>query len=195
MKLRVLTVLGAVVLAGLTARSAQAAPILGASVFATGGHVIATFESNGAGYSNDLVLDTPLNGFGVIFNNYSTAPGTSIDLGDFAPGTELIFRLHVNNTGDNFFTGPAGRNADGIAHVIVDDSVPGFPGKTFIGFEDLWGGGDYDYNDLVFSFTNLKTDRDTPDGKVPEPASLAMLGTGLVFVAARMRRGRAARNL
>ena len=186
MNLRVLTVLGTVVLTGLMARSAQAAPILGGSVFATGGHVIATFESNGAGYSNDLYLDTPANALGLIFNNYGTPVGTSIDLGYFAAGTELIFRVHVNDTGDNFYTGPAGRNADNVPHVMVDDSVPGYPGRTFVGFEDLWGGGDQDYNDLVFSFTNLSTD--IPERRVPEPASLALLGTGLAFGASRLRR-------
>ena len=59
-----------VMVGGLMASSAQAAPVLGASVFATGGHVIATFESNGAGFSNDLFLDTPANGLGLIFNNW-----------------------------------------------------------------------------------------------------------------------------
>src|SRR5688572_15948054 len=158
MRLRVLTAAGMVMVGGLMAGSAQAAPLLGASVFATGGHVIATFEANGAGFSNDLYLDTPANGLGIIFNNWGTAPGTTMDLGEFAAGTELIFRVHVNNTGHDFFTGPAARNADGVAHVMVDDNVAGFPGKTFVGFEDLWGGGDQDYNDLVFSFTNVTSD-------------------------------------
>jgi hypothetical protein len=188
MTLRVVAVAGTVVLAGLMARSAQAAPIFSGPVIATGGHVIATFEANGAGYSNDLFLDAPDNGLGLIFNNYATTPGTSVDLGDFAPGTELIFRLHVNNTGDNFFTGPAIRNPDGVAHVLVDDSVPGAPGKTFVGFEDLWGGGDLDYNDLVFSFTNVRAHDIVPDRPVPEPASLVLLGTGLAFGARRLRR-------
>jgi hypothetical protein len=172
---------------GLMASSAQAAPLLGASVFATGGHVIATFESNGAGFSNDLYLDTPANGLGLIFNNYGTPVGTTMDLGEYAPGTELIFRVHVNDTGDNFFTGPAFRNADGVAHVMVDDNVPGFPGKTIVGFEDLFGGGDQDYNDLVFSFTNVVT-REGVNQSVPEPAALSLLGAGLAFVASRMRR-------
>jgi hypothetical protein len=185
MKFRVLTVAALVFAAGMSARQAQAAPIYGASVFATGGHVIATFESNGAGYSNDLYLDSPANGLGLIFNNWTSAPGSTVDLGNFAPGTELIFKVHVQNTGDNFFTGPGSRNADGIAHVLVDSDVIGYPGKTLVGFEDLLGGGDHDYNDLVFSFTNVTS---TEKQSVPEPAGLLLLGTGLALTARRMRR-------
>lgn len=185
MRQRVLT-LSAAILAGFVASSAQAAPILGASVFATGGRVIARFESHTALYSNDLYLDSPANGLGLIFNNYGSAPGTWIDLGEFAPGTELIFRVHVNDTGDDFFSGPGSRNVDGLAHVRVDDSVPGFPGRTFVGFEDLRWGGDFDYDDLLFSFTNVTSDVDVQD--VPEPAVLSLLGIGLAVGARRMRR-------
>jgi hypothetical protein len=193
MRLRVLTVAGALVLTGMMARPAQAAPIYGASVFATGGHVIATFESNDAGYTNDLYLDSPANALGLIFRNHTTVPGTTMDLGNFAAGTELIFKLHVTNTGDYFFTGAGGRNADGVTHAFADDSVPGHPGRTYVGFEDIYGGGDLDYNDLVFSFTNVRS-VDQHDLPVPEPAELMLLGTGLALIAARMRRRFAAKG-
>jgi hypothetical protein len=184
MRQRVLA-LGAAILAGFMASSAQAAPILGATVIATGGHVIATFEGHTALYSNDLYLESPANGLGVIFNNYGSAPGTSIDLGEFAAGTELIFRVHVRDTGDDFFSGPGFRNLDGIAHAQIDDDVAGSPGRTFVGFEDLRWGGDFDYDDLVFSFTNVRAETDVQE--VPEPLMLSLFGIGLAMSARRLR--------
>ena len=46
-------------------------------------------------------------------------------------------------------------NSDGIAHATVSNLDEG---GTLVGFEDLLGGGDKDYNDLVFSFSNTNTE-------------------------------------
>ena len=56
------------------------------------------------------------------------------------------------NTGDIVYTGNGALNADGIAHISVDEPA----GKTVVGFEDLFNGGDFDYNDNTFSCTNTK---------------------------------------
>lgn len=54
---------------------------------------------------------------------------------------------------------------------------------TFIGWEDRIN-GDYDYNDLIFGFTNI-----VQVPRVPEPATLFLLGAGIAGVAGlgRMR--------
>jgi hypothetical protein len=45
-----------------------------------------------------------------------------------------------------------------------------------VGFEDLYGGGDLDYNDFMFSLTNVVD----PPELVPEP-SILMLLSGVLF--------------
>ena len=57
---------------------------------------------------------------------------------------------------------------------------------TFVAWEDTLS-GDYDYNDLIFAFTDP-----IPRGAVPEPMSLAMFGVGFVFLAGFSRRTRKA---
>jgi hypothetical protein len=198
---------------------AQAVPITEQTLIATGGNVIVTFLSNGAGFTSELFLDGALGEeFGAIFNNVTTEVGTSVDLGSFAAGSELIFKLLVKQTGDIFYTGVGGRNADGIGHAAVESGE----GQVFVGFEDLFGGGDFDYNDLVFSFTNVvfadapgtdTTPADTTgvSGGVPllspgpggvsdggpgggelavvdEPSTLLLFGAGLSALVVAMRR-------
>lgn len=125
--------------------------------------IIATYQGNSALYSNDLYLmldssgkpgdDGNLANDKFIFNNHSSPEGSTVNLGGFPVGTELIFRMYVNDTGDNFFTGAASRNPDNHAHAQVQSNWQ--PNETLVSFEDLFGGS-YDYNDLSFSFTNTQ---------------------------------------
>ena len=162
--IRPCALVGTAALVGLLAVPAQAVPITEQTLIATGGNVFVTFVSNEAGFTSELFLDGPLGDeFGVIFNNVTTDIGTSVDLGSFAAGTELIFKLLVKPTGDIFYTGFGDRNADGIGHAAVE----GGEGHVLVGFEDLFGGGDFDYDDLVFAFTNVGfTSASDPDGTI-----------------------------
>lgn len=147
------------------------------------GSVTATYQGNSATYSNDLYLVLPGDDL-FIFNNHASPVGSSVDLGTFAAGTELVFRLYVNNTGNEFYTGPAARNADGNPHARVQSDWQ--PGETLVSFEDLFN-GPFDYNDLSFSFTNTTAEPAPP--AVPVPAAGLLLAGGLGVMALRRKRG------
>ncbi|MEN9402001.1 MAG: hypothetical protein RL091_704, partial [Verrucomicrobiota bacterium] len=94
MNLRHLSVAAAFLITGLVA---HAFPI---AISGTEGYkvyvgstndIIATYEGNSAAYSNDLYLQ----GWGFVFNNHANAVGDTVNLGSFAVGTELVFRLYV----------------------------------------------------------------------------------------------------
>lgn len=184
---------------GLLPIAAHALPIAlagteGLNVLVAGSPIIATYQGNSASYSNDLYLmlnnsgqsadDGNLDNDLFIFNNHATRVGTTVNLGSFALGSELLFRLFVNNTGRNFYTGAANRNPDGYTHARVQEAWK--PTETLVSFEDLYKGA-FNYNDLSFSFTNTVTSP-AAISSVPEPGSLALFGLGIVGVGLMGRR-------
>ncbi len=122
------------------------------------------FLNEGAGYRNSLGVSTSLAGSEVegprklIFPDVSDgthggpqllAPGDWVELGHYPAGTQFEFFIirDAINGGSDVFTNKDTRNPDGLQHMVawlLGDRY------VLVGFEDLLGGGDLDYNDVVF---------------------------------------------
>ena len=166
----------------LSSSVAVAAPILGQQIYYEGGNVQVTVLPYSAAYTSQLILfstSSPL----VIAT--SSQVGQTFNVGNLAalygiaPGSELIFGILVLNTGDTFKMGPGGRNPDGVEHVLVDYAEGDGGDVALLGFEDLFDGGDHDYNDAKFQIQGGIGIR-----RVSEPASLILLLFGSAALAA-----------
>ncbi len=170
----------------LTAASLQAnaaIQILGGKLFvADNGPVTVTFLGSDAGYTDVVFFELGNGQSQQLFNGHASPVGQTISLGNIAAGTELTFRMHVNNTGDNFFTGPASANSDNVIHASADlDNQK----RAVLGFEDLRGGGDRDYNDIQLRVTNVAA------APVPEPETWGLMLGGLGLLGFMSRRKKA----
>ena len=150
--------------------------IPGNRLFATGNEIWLQFLGGFAGYDVDLLLfdfvGQSHSGLPVIFNNHLSTPGEEYHASGFTPGEELIFGIFVQNTYKTYYIGPPENNPDDALHVRFFDTGDGFY-TIGVGFEDLYGGGDEDYQDIFFQARGVST-------VVPEPATLLLLGSGLL---------------
>ncbi len=149
-----------------------------------------TFDSFGARVLTEIVTSIP----GSVTFNTSSAWGFWIGATRPQPGPGLLAAYFSDKMTCNvsltltgcgtasasqqqfaLFTGTVG-SAPSLAGNVIQAPLLS---RYWIGMEDVAGGSDYDYNDVVGSFTSL-----------PEPASFALFGTGLlgVFAVGRRRR-------
>jgi hypothetical protein len=160
---------------------------------ASSGKIEAYFAGETAGYTS--LLGLKVNGVeqgGYGLNNHASAIGAKHDFGNVQAGDTLVFVLKVLTTNLSFFSDTM-QNADGLNHIhsaawTGDDLIPA---GTYVGFEDLLGGGDKDYDDLQFVFTNVAA---VATGTIPEPQTWVMMmaGFGLIGIARRRQKGSAA---
>ena len=148
-------------------------------IVAKDGMVSGFFGGQTAAYDSDLSLiaegypDTDQH-----ISNHVAKLGEMTTFGWYEAGTELTFKLFVHNTGDTFYSNTA-MNPDGLEHArafqfaLPNGSLSAFTPVIFMGFEDLMGGGDMDFNDNMAMFSNVIM------MPVPEPSSIAMLLAGL----------------
>lgn len=136
------------------------------------------FIHEGAGFRNQLKLTMTgigtqgTYGEGLVFVDGSQGNGAEqlrkgdyVNLGDINAGTTLDFALLANGYGNsNFHTYYADidRNPDNLQHVMAYE----YQGLLILAWEDLYNGGDKDYNDIVFAIdigsTNLTNIPDEP---------------------------------
>lgn len=117
--------------------------------------------------------------------------GDFVDLGTQEADTQLNFFLIANgaNGGTNIYTADPNLNPDGTEHFVslAVTAVADSP-YLLIGVEDLYGGGDQDYNDLVFAvdigYYNVAA---LIAATVPLPAAYFALIGLLVFIIASRR--------
>ena len=165
---------------------------------ASGASVMAAY----AGYSNtfgvivgatgsNLPLTIPI--LNVAASTFTTTPG--LVSGTFHHNaTELAllqsgpFRLAIDPNGGadpGSFSSLQSENEDGIDHMVTYRWIdPVGNTRYIVAFEDLQGGGDFDYNDVVLELVGV-----TPG---PEPATMVLLGTGALGLFAYGRRRKTA---
>jgi len=127
-------------------------------------------------------------------NNRSSRPAGHVDRDD----SGSIFSFALDPSGAPLWRSDATENSDLLDHMvtwqITSSHNKNLVGAFVIGWEDLAGGGDQDFNDLVLLVKGDVALNSLPGAPasavVPVPAALWLFGSGLLGLAAMSRRGK-----
>jgi len=127
-------------------------------MFPYDGKLVVTYVESDAGYNNEFGVFTP----GPLFlgNIHDvTPPQVYTDVGRCENGKAVVLYIKAP---DGFTYTSNANGPDGVDHAIVNAESDSF----LVGFEDLYGGGDRDYNDVIMSVACTK---DTTPPPIPTP--------------------------
>lgn len=136
-------VVSAKIMAPAPARTTERLPPSDAPAYIAGnGPVVVDIMGSDSGYENQIFWsdDNWKTRHFIGVDNHTA----SVNLGSFTPGTKIEFGI-VNGNNEFYRTGSASSNFDAYQHARVDKVADGVQ----IGFEDLRGGGDQDFNDAI----------------------------------------------
>jgi len=172
---------------------------------ATSGEVTGFFVANGAGGEDVIRMYNATTGVysPYILDNITTAPGDSASFGFANAGDQLVFQINnVSLDANSYYvvyqggspnplmsTDPS-QSMDGVVHAFAvsypSGTLPGVGPFTYLGFEDLpASAADFDYDDVQIYVTNVT------GAAAPEPATIALLGTGAAGLLEMLRRRKA----
>ena len=177
------------VLAGAPALAAPVADASGAGqglVVSGDGDVTVTFTGRQGSHTKQLYLVREGQDDLLLFDGQASAEGDAVSLGALGAGTDLVFRLAVTDGGGgqfDLFTGAGTLNPRGFANARA---VTMGAGLAMISFEDMWGGGDLDFDDFGFNVSGAEAG---PMLANPVPGAAVLMLTAIGgLVAARRRR-------
>ena len=163
-----------------------------------------TFIDEGAGYRNSfgyflydsegtvLYKETLFDNASKAGAGGSLVAGDTLDMGSFEAGSRIGFWLQANGyndpNGHTYYTLDS-LNPDGLRHMaIVSDEANE---RLVIGIEDLYGLGDEDYNDIIFTFSATPfsaIDRSNIPTGTPAPGVVVISVIGTTLLCLQRRR-------
>jgi hypothetical protein len=164
-------------LVGLRTAPVGAYTVVDQNVYYHGGSLQFQILAPEAGYISQIFLLTDTNSF---FIANSKNIGLVVNLADpstvgLNPGDEFTLAIYVTPTADYFRMGEASSNPDGVAHARVNYL---YNHLALVEFEDIFGGGDLDYNDV-----RLQVRGDIGVVQTPEPSVLTLFAMGVPLLA------------